>query len=140
MTKPSTRTRAAKGPTGPVALVGAGSGDPSLLVVRAADLLRRADVVLADERCAEALLAGVREDAEVVRTPAGEAQGAALVAASKDGRAVVRLRPGTDGDSAAAAGLSWEPTNLQQLVVALSLHTARTTAAGRTDDLEEVMR
>jgi hypothetical protein len=81
------RTRAAKRPAGPIALVGAGSGDPSLLVVRAADLLRTADVVVADERCAEALLAGVRDDAEVVRTPAGEAQGAALVAASRDGRA-----------------------------------------------------
>jgi ABC-2 type transport system ATP-binding protein len=55
-------------------------------------------------------------------------------------RAVVRLRPGADGDSAGAAGLSWEPTNLQQLVVAVSLHTARTTAATRTGDLEEVTR
>ena len=96
MTEPqkTPRARAAKRPAGPVALVGAGSGDPSLLVVRAAELLRTADVVVADERCAEALLAGVRDDAEVVRTPAGEAQGAALVAASKDGRAVVRLLPG----------------------------------------------
>ena len=88
------RTRPVKKPAGPVALVGAGSGDPSLLVVRAAELLRTADLVVADERCAEALLSGVRDDAEVVRTPAGEPQGAAIVAASKDGRAVVRLLPG----------------------------------------------
>jgi len=38
-------------------------------------------------------------------------------------RAVVRLRPDAD-DDAAAAGLSVEQTNLQQLVVALSLRTA----------------
>ncbi len=56
--KPS-RARAAKGPAGPVALVGGGSGDPSLLVVRAAELLRSADLVVADERCAEALLAAL---------------------------------------------------------------------------------
>jgi ABC-2 type transport system ATP-binding protein len=56
-------------------------------------------------------------------------------------RAVVRLRPGTDGaDAAAAAGLSWEPTNLQQLVVAMSLHTAQAGSTTPTDDLEEVSR
>jgi ABC-2 type transport system ATP-binding protein len=52
-------------------------------------------------------------------------------------RAVVRLSEATDGTDAAAAGLSWEPTNLQQLVVALSPHTA---PAAATDDLEEVSR
>ncbi|RBY84040.1 ATP-binding cassette domain-containing protein [Blastococcus sp. TF02A-30] len=54
-------------------------------------------------------------------------------------RAVVRLRSGADGDDAAAAGLSWEPTNLQQLVVAMSLHTTAAAAAAPTD-LEEVSR
>lgn len=54
-------------------------------------------------------------------------------------RAVVRLRNGADGDDAAAAGLSWEPTNLQQLVVAMSLHTTAAAAAAPTD-LEEVSR
>ena len=90
----STKTRAAKKAAGQVALVGGGSGDPSLLVVRAAELLRGADLLVVDERCPETLLAEVRDDAEVVRTPAGEAQGSALVAASKDGRTVVRLLPG----------------------------------------------
>src|SRR3954453_4304826 len=52
-------------------------------------------------------------------------------------RAVVRLSEATDGTDAAAARLSWEPTKLQQLVVALSLHTA---PAATTDDLEEVPR
>ncbi len=55
-------------------------------------------------------------------------------------RAVVRLRPGTDGDHAAAAGLCRAPTTLQQLVVAMSLQTTPTGSATRTDDLEEVTR
>jgi ABC-2 type transport system ATP-binding protein len=53
-------------------------------------------------------------------------------------RAVVRLRPGANGDDAAAAGLSWEATNLQQLVVAMSLQTAQARPSAATDDLEEV--
>ena len=82
------------GPAGQVALVGAGTGDPSLLAVRAAQLLAGADLVLADTRVPDALLVGVREDADVVRTEPADAQGAALVAASRDGRTVVRLLPG----------------------------------------------
>jgi uroporphyrinogen III methyltransferase/synthase len=77
-----------------VALVGAGAGDPGLLAVRAAQLLRAADLVLVDSRVDDAVLADVREDAEVVRTEPGEVQGAALVAASRDGRTAVRLLPG----------------------------------------------
>jgi uroporphyrinogen III methyltransferase/synthase len=77
-----------------VALVGTATGNPGLLTVRAAEVLAAADLVLADTRCGEAVLAGLPEGAEVVRTEAGTAQGAALVAACKDGRAVVRLLPG----------------------------------------------
>jgi uroporphyrinogen III methyltransferase/synthase len=88
-----TSTRVRK-PAGSVALVGAGPGDPGLLAVRASELLQSADLVLADVRCGEAVLALVRPDAEIVRTAAGEPQGPALVAAAKDGRAVVRLLPG----------------------------------------------
>jgi ABC-2 type transport system ATP-binding protein len=55
-------------------------------------------------------------------------------------RSVVRLLDGADGADAAAAGLSWEPTNLQQLVVAMSLHTTRPGSATPSDDLEEVTR
>jgi uroporphyrinogen III methyltransferase/synthase len=93
-TKPTASKKAAKGPAGQVALVGAGTGDPGLLAVRGAHLLTVADLVLADRRVPDALLSTVREDAEVVRTEAGEAQGAALVGASRDGRTVVRLLPG----------------------------------------------
>jgi ABC-2 type transport system ATP-binding protein len=55
-------------------------------------------------------------------------------------RAVVRLLGGADGEDARAAGLSSEPTNLQQLVVAMSLHTAQAGSSTRSDDLEEVSR
>ncbi len=89
-TKPTGRKKAA----GQVALVGTGTGDPELLAVRAAALLASADLVVVDARCGEAVLTGVRTDAELVRTEPGELQGPALVAASKDGRAVVRLLPG----------------------------------------------
>jgi ABC-2 type transport system ATP-binding protein len=55
-------------------------------------------------------------------------------------RSVVRLRPGADGDDATAAGLSWEATTLQQLVVAMSLRTAQPGGTANSDDLEEVTR
>ncbi|MBB3087064.1 ATP-binding cassette domain-containing protein [Geodermatophilus sabuli] len=54
-------------------------------------------------------------------------------------RAVVRLRPGTDADDVRAAGLSSEPTNLQQLVIAMSLQTAQARPTALSD-LEEVSR
>ncbi|MGY2005031.1 ABC transporter ATP-binding protein [Blastococcus sp. SYSU DS1024] len=54
-------------------------------------------------------------------------------------RAVVRLRDGADGDDATAAGLTSEATSLQQLVVAMSLHTAAGDPAVPVH-LEEVSR
>ncbi|MCW2599638.1 MAG: hypothetical protein JWM02_1467 [Frankiales bacterium] len=86
-----TRTRR---PVGQVALVGAGTGDPGLLALRAAELLATADLVIADDRVSEAVLALAGPTAEVQVVPSGELQGAALVAASKDGKHVVRLYPG----------------------------------------------
>ena len=79
-------------PAGQVALVGAGTGDPGLLVLRAAELLGVADLVLADERISPAVLA--LASGEVLIVPAGELQSAALVAAAKDGKHVVRLYVG----------------------------------------------
>ncbi|NEK58889.1 ABC transporter ATP-binding protein [Geodermatophilus sabuli] len=58
-------------------------------------------------------------------------------------RAVVRLGPGADGEDARAAGLAWEPTKLQQLVVAMSLQTATDQSAppsATSPRLEEVPR
>ncbi|MEX2290770.1 MAG: uroporphyrinogen-III synthase [Mycobacteriales bacterium] len=94
MSSSKPRPPATKKTAGQVALVGAGSGDPGLLTVRAAQLLATADLILADARVGEALLADARVDAEVVRTEPGQAQGAPLVAASRDGRLAVRLLPG----------------------------------------------
>ncbi len=91
---PAPSTKRPKPPAGTVAVVGTATGDPSLLAVRAAELLAAADLVVADVRCGEAVLAGVGEHTEVVRTEPGAVQGAVLVAAAKDGRAVVRLLPG----------------------------------------------
>jgi ABC-2 type transport system ATP-binding protein len=53
-------------------------------------------------------------------------------------RAVVRLRDDDEADDPSAFGLAWEPTPLQQLVVALSLGTA--VPATAATDLEEVSR
>ncbi|MGI8537536.1 MAG: uroporphyrinogen-III synthase [Mycobacteriales bacterium] len=89
-TKPTGQKRVA----GQVALVGAGTGDPALLAVRAAALISSADLLIVDVRCGEAVLTDVRADAEVLHTAPGELQGPALVAASKEGRTVVRLLPG----------------------------------------------
>ncbi len=81
-------------PAGQVAFVGAGTGDPGLLAVRAVEVLGEADLVLVDSRCGEAILAAVGPECEVVSTAPGAVQGAALVAAAKAGRRVVRLLPG----------------------------------------------
>jgi uroporphyrinogen III methyltransferase/synthase len=93
MSSPRTTTRAKK-PAGQVSLVGAGLGDPGQLTVRATALLAAADLVLADARVPDAVLALAGVEAEVVRTEPGEPAGAAMVAGSKDGRTVVRLLPG----------------------------------------------
>ena len=81
-------------PAGQVALVGAGTGDPGLLAMRAAELLAAADLVVADERISSAVLALASAEAELLVVAAGEPHGPVLVAAAKDGRQVVRLYPG----------------------------------------------
>ncbi|MCA1710207.1 MAG: uroporphyrinogen-III synthase [Actinobacteria bacterium] len=86
-----TRTRKA---AGSVALVGAGTGDPGLLTVRATELIGGAELLVVDVRCGEAVLALAGAEAEVVTTQPGDLQGAALVAAAKEGKRVVRLLPG----------------------------------------------
>ena len=74
--------------------MGAGTGDPGLLTVRAVQLIEAADLVVADERCSPGVLALVPDDVELLTVPAGQLQGVALVAAAKDGKRVVRLLPG----------------------------------------------
>jgi len=85
-----------------VYLVGAGPGDPDLITVRGADVLRRADVVVYDRLSAEALLALAPPTAErisVGKTPGhvSVAQAdinALLVEKGKAGLEVVRLKGG----------------------------------------------
>jgi uroporphyrinogen III methyltransferase/synthase len=90
---------------GVVYLVGGGPGDPGLLTVRGAELLRTADVVLHDELAHPALLELARADAEVrsvgkrggdpASKQATQAQiDAELVALARAGRSVVRLKGG----------------------------------------------
>ncbi|WP_446666372.1 uroporphyrinogen-III synthase [Flexivirga sp. B27] len=104
-----------------IAFVGSGPGDPSLVTVRAARLLREADVIIIDQVAREDFVAEfAREDVEIVDAGHGEtgqplttASRAKLVvrtakaAARTDGTTglVVRLM---DGDPATFSGLAEE--------------------------------
>lgn len=88
---------------GTVALVGAGPGDPGLLTLRAAELLREADVVLVDRLVHPEVLGHVRPDAEILdvgkkswtgSAPRQEAINAQLIAHARAGKRVVRLKGG----------------------------------------------
>ncbi len=107
-----------------VYLVGAGPGDPGLLTVRGAEVLRAADVVvhdrLADASLLELAPAGARR-IDVGKAPGGPVHqdeiSALLVAEGQAGRAVVRLkggdpfvfgRGGEEALALAAAGVPFE--------------------------------
>ncbi|MHB0686575.1 uroporphyrinogen-III C-methyltransferase, partial [Roseomonas mucosa] len=109
---------------GEVWLVGAGPGDPSLLTLRAAEALRRADLVLYDALPGRGVLRLANPRATLV--PVGKRKGAAplsqakinarLVAGARAGQRVVRLKGGDPflfargGEEAAAltaAGIPW---------------------------------
>ena len=87
---------------GIVHLVGAGPGDPELLTLRAARLLREADVIVHDRLCGEPVLTLARRDAR--RIPVGKAKDhhpvpqetieALLIAEARKGQRVVRLKGG----------------------------------------------
>ncbi len=89
-------------PTGFVSFVGSGPGDPDLLTVRAADLLRSAEIVVTEAPEHAALVAALAPQAEVVDggfgtdgqplTHAGRAK--VVVKQAKSGRRVVRLMAG----------------------------------------------
>jgi uroporphyrin-III C-methyltransferase len=87
---------------GIVYLVGAGPGDPGLLTLRAAKLLRRADVVVHDALVSERILRMVRNGAELIdvgkrsghcRTSQAEIHRLLIAAATRADR-VVRLKGG----------------------------------------------
>ena len=83
-------------------LVGAGPGDPGLLTLRAQELIARADVILYDLLIGPEILAGAREDAELIfvgkqgggpQVPQVDTN-ALLIEHSTAGREVVRLKGG----------------------------------------------
>lgn len=88
--------------TGEVALVGAGPGDPSLITLKALQLMQQADVVLYDQLVSQETLALVRRDAQLVNVgkEAGrhsviqETTNELLVKYAKQGNKVVRLKGG----------------------------------------------
>jgi uroporphyrin-III C-methyltransferase len=109
--------------TGTVYLVGAGPGDPGLLTLRGAELLRRAEVVVYDRLAPPELLDLAPAGAELV--DAGKAPGRPrldqeainrlLVARARAGRTVVRLKGGDPfvfgrgGEEALACALAGVP-------------------------------
>jgi len=107
---------------GAVYLVGAGPGDASLLTLRGAELLRRADVVLYDALVNPELLRLASPSAELVArgknmTMPQKEITALLVARAREGKCVVRLkggdpyifgRGGEEAEALAAAKISFE--------------------------------
>jgi uroporphyrinogen III methyltransferase/synthase len=96
-----TTTKARKKPNGPVALVAAGPGDPDLLTLRAAALLREAEYIVVDADAAEVAAVHASPDAEVVIAvsasglPLEHIERAKLVIdAAKEGKRTVRLIAG----------------------------------------------
>lgn len=100
---PRTVLRAARAPQiGKVHLVGAGPGDPDLLTVKAARLLREAEVVVIDHLVSAQVLALIGPRAE--RIHAGKQRNhhtlkqheinALLISLARQGRRVVRLKGG----------------------------------------------
>jgi len=91
-----------KAPSGHVALVGAGPGDPDLLTIRAARLIGQAEVVFVDRLVGKGVIELISAAAEVVyvgkskgehSVPQGEIH-RRMIDAAKAGRRVVRLKGG----------------------------------------------
>jgi len=84
---------------GTVYLVGAGPGDPELLTLRGAELLRRADVIIYDLLVNPAILRLARPEAEIIsrgkRTAMPQEQiNQMMISHARDGKIVVRLKGG----------------------------------------------
>ena len=87
---------------GKVYLVGAGPGDPGLITVRGAELLKLADCIICDKLANPALLSLARQDAEVIHVPKRVGTTSftqteineLLVEKAGEGKIVVRLKGG----------------------------------------------
>ncbi len=89
---------------GTVYLVGAGPGDPDLLTLRGAELLRNADVVIHDPQVHPDLLKLAPPAAERIALPAGDSKAQApertaalMIERAGEGKKVVRLKEGDPG-------------------------------------------
>jgi uroporphyrin-III C-methyltransferase len=126
---------------GEVWLIGAGPGDPGLLTLRAAEALKRADLVLHDALPGRAVLRLVRPGASILavgkrkgHAPMGQAKiNARLVAGARAGQRVVCLkggdpfvfgRGGEEAQALAEAGIPW------RVVPGVSAGLAAPAAAG----------
>jgi len=137
-----------------VALVGAGPGDPGLLTLKAAQLLAECDVVLVDRLVDPAVLAHVRDGAEVVDVGKASWTGTAprqdeintqLVARARDGKRVVRLKGGDpfvfgrgseEAEALVAAGVPFEVVPGVTSAVAVPAYAGiPVTARGYTQDV-----
>ncbi len=117
ITGPARGGRARAGRPGLVALVGVGPGDPELLTLRAAALLREADVVVAGPPARERAAGLLRRDATVVEPAALESDPDLLAREARSGRLVLRLYGGdpllfcsaaADAAACARAGVRFE--------------------------------
>lgn len=88
----------ARGGSGSVVLIDAGSGDPELLTLRAVRALRTADVVLCDELVAPAVLDYARREVHTMSIGGGfdrrDESDALMVRLAHQGKRVVRLEGG----------------------------------------------
>jgi uroporphyrinogen III methyltransferase/synthase len=122
----TTRT-AKKKPLGSVAFVGAGPGDPELLTLRAAELLRQADVVVVDQAASQAAVTAFADPSVEVVDASGGVSGQPLthaaraklvVSAAKRGHRVVRLM---DGDPILFHGFPEEAGACQKAGIAFEV-------------------
>jgi uroporphyrinogen III methyltransferase/synthase len=102
--------------------VGAGPGDPSLLTLRAAELLRTADVVILDPFVSPQIVSRIGSHARIVESRSGkksltqEEINRRLIDEGKTGRVVVRLKGGDpffgrgaeEAEALRAAGIAFE--------------------------------
>lgn len=124
--------------SGKVYLVGAGPGDPGLLTLRGAEVLRQAEVVVLDALVDPALVHLAPPQAEIIRRTAERCSSqqevcALLVARARAGKRVVRLKGGDpflfgrgseEASGLAAAGVPFE------VIPGVSSITAVPTCAG----------